>query len=362
MLKHVRNLAFYAAVAVVGMLGLAACGEPASEDSRKEQDQDVLTATLYVFGTKVDITVRGEDTATLQAAVARLQDDFQHMHKDWHAWKAGELVELNAALAAGQRKTVTPFLLPLIVQAKDLYTLSDGLFNPAIGGLIGAWGFHADEKPNGALPDLTAIRAMASERPSMDDVRIDGFDVSSANRFVQLDFGGFAKGVALDHAERVLKGMGVKNALINAGGDINTLGAGGAVPWVVGIRDPKAWGIIATLTLENGEDVYTSGNYERFREVDGVRYAHIIDPRTGMPVEHIVSATVITDGGALGDGAATALSVAGPKDWHRIARKMGIKYAVLVDDAGTVYLNPAMRARIAFDSETDLKIVESPPL
>ena len=298
----------------------------------------------------------------LKAATARLDHDFQRMHTEWHAWKPGELVDLNAAFATGQSKTVTPFLKPLIVQAKSLYELSDGLFNPAIGGLIGAWGFHADEKPQGGLPDLAAIRALAAQHASMDDVQISGDTVSSTNRFVQLDFGGFAKGVALDWAEQVFQDMGIPNALINAGGDINTLGNGGATPWRVGIRDPKDWGVIATLALEPGDDVYTSGNYERFREIDGVRYAHIIDPRDGMPVDHIVSSTVITQGGALADGAATALSVAGPGDWHRIAQKMGIKYAVLVDDEGTVYLNPAMRARITFAPDAKLKVVESPAL
>ena len=342
---------------VVAAWGLAACGQEASHGAPIEH-----TSSLFVFGTKVDITVRGEDQASLKAAVARLELEFQHMHKDWHAWKPGELVDLNAAFAAGQSKIVTPFLLPLIEQAKSLYQLSDGLFNPAIGGLIGAWGFHADEKPHGALPDLSAIRALAARHPSMNDVMIEGDVVSSSNRSVQLDFGGFAKGAALDRAEQVLKEMGIKNALINAGGNINTLGSSGAAPWKVGIRDPKSWGVIAILELNSGEDVYTSGNYERFREVDGVRYAHIIDPRDGMPVNHIVSATVIGDGGALLDGASTALTVAGPQDWRRIALKMGIKYAVLVDDQGTVYLTPQMRERIVFAPDANFKIVESPPL
>ncbi len=328
-------------------------------------DQEPLaehTANLFVFGTKVEITVRGKDAATLDAATTKLSQEFARMHKDWHAWKPGELTDLNAAFKAGQSKTVTPFLKPLIQQAQDLYILSDGLFNPAIGGLVGAWGFHADEKPKGGLPDLAAIQGLAAQKPAMTDVTIDGDTVSSTNLVVQLDFGGFAKGVALDRAEQVFKDLGVENALINAGGDINTLGDGGDRPWKVGIRHPKSWGVIATLSLKPGEDVYTSGNYERFREIDGVRYAHILDPRTGMPVEHIVSATVISHGGALADGAATALTIAGPQDWHRIARKMGIKFVVLVDDQGTVYLNPAMKARITFDPELDLKVVESLPL
>lgn len=336
-------------------LGLMACGQDAPVE-------DIYKSSLYVFGTKVEISVRGTDAATLTDATTRLESEFKRMHKDWHAWKPGELVDINQALAVGQSHSISPFVKPLIVRAKSLYELSDGLFNPAIGGLVGAWGFHADEKPQGHKPDLAAIRALTAKHPSMRDVHLEGDTISSTNPTVQFDFGGFAKGVALDRAEEVLKELGISQALINAGGDINTLGGGGAQPWQVGIRDPKAWGLIATLDLLPGENVYTSGNYERFREIDGVRYAHIIDPRTGMPVDHIVSATVIGDNGAIADGAATALSVAGPQDWHRIAKKMGIKFAVLVDDAGTVYINPAMKARIKFAPDFNFTIVESPPL
>jgi len=357
MLRSIRSArrAFAVSAAVLGVLALAACGGG--------EEEAVHDATLFVFGTKVDITVRGVDAATAQAATAKLEQEFQRMHKDWHAWKPGELTQVNAAIAAGRSTPVSPFVKPVIVEGRRLEQLSDGLFNPAIGAIIEAWGFHSDERPKGHRPDLAAIRALAATRPSMADMTFAGDVLSSSNPHVQFDFGGFAKGVALDRAEAVLKSFGVENALVNAGGDINTMGrGGGARPWQVGIRDPKAWGVIAILGLAPGEDVYTSGNYERFREIDGVRYAHIIDPRTGMPVEHIVSSTVIATSGALADAAATALSVAGPEDWHRIAKRMGVKYAVLVDDQGTVYLNPAMRARITFAPDQEFKIVESPPL
>lgn len=346
-----RRVAVLAAALV--LVAVSACGEaPPSEHN----------ATLYVFGTKVEIVIAGVDAATAQAAVAEIDKRYQRMHKDWHAWKPGELTELNAAIAAGRGMAVSPFLLPLLYDAKRFEDMSDGLFNPAIGAIIGAWGFHADERPKGQSPDLAAIRVLAAARPSMRDVMIDGDMVSCANRAVQFDFGGFAKGSALDAAEEILRSFGIENALVNAGGDINTIGAGGGGAWTIGIQDPTSRGVIATLRLEPGEDIYTSGNYERFREIDGVRYAHIIDPRTGMPVEHIVSVTVIGTNGALADAAATALSVAGVEDWHRIARRMGVKYAAVVDDQGRVFVNPEMRARLTFDPARKLTIIEGPSL
>ncbi len=82
---------------------------------------------------------------------------------------------------------------------------------------------------------------------------------------------------------------------------------------------------------------------------EGIKYAHIIDPRDGMPVKHIVSASIIHHNGALADAAATALTVAGPENWHRIAEKMGVRFAMLIDADGTVYLTPEMKARIMFE-------------
>ncbi len=322
--------------------------------------------TVYVFGTLVDFTIKGVDEDQARQAVSAVDREFRRMHKDWHAWKPGELSRLNAAFSAGKSTKVSPFLLPLIRQAKTLYIQSDGLFNAGIGSLIGAWGFHADEMPKGAIPPLEKIRALAIRKPSMENVVIEGEMVHSTNPVVHLDFGGFAKGVALDRAVDILRRNGVENAIVNAGGDMNTLGnAGGSAgdrPWKVGIRHPVNWGVIASVRLRDDENIYTSGNYQRFREHEGVRYAHIIDPRDGMPVRHIVSASVIHENGATADAAATAITVAGPAAWHRIAKKMRIKFALLVDEQGTIYVNPAMKARVEFAKDGPKKLVLSPPL
>jgi thiamine biosynthesis lipoprotein len=117
----------------------------------------------------------------------------------------------------------------------------------------------------------------------------------------------------------------------------------------VGIRHPQGEGILGAVTLHSGESVHTSGNYERYNEFEGVRYAHIIDPRTGMPVKEIASATVIHTNGATADAGATALVVAGREDWLRIARRMGITLAMLVDEQGNVYITPGMLQRVELE-------------
>lgn len=307
--------------------------------------------TRYLFGTLVAFTIRGVETEKAQAAVAAVGEDFQRMHTDWHAWKPGELSRLNQQFPDGKFHPVSPFLLPLIRQASELAAQSEDLFNPAIGQLVKLWGFHSDTLPSGPPPSREAIQALVQQQPRMRDLDIDGQQVRSRNPAVSLDFGGFAKGAALDWAMRRLREMGIRNAIINAGGDLNVIGSHGERPWKVGVRHPQGKGVLAALELRDGEAIYTSGNYERYRQHEGISFSHIIDPRNGMPVSHVASVTVIDTVGARADAAATALSVAGPQDWYRIARQMELKYVMLVDEEGRVYLNPAMAERVRFESQ-----------
>lgn len=327
-----------------------------------ESQQNANTYQVYVFGTLVDITVWGADPGQEERAVAAITQDFQRMHHEWHAWKPGPLVEINRALAAGQPVKVIPSLIPIIMQSTALSGQSEGLFDPAIGGLLNLWGFQSDGRPQGPPPDKNAIAKWVEAAPRMSDLILEGDTLRTTNLAVQLDFGAFAKGYAVDLAIERLREFGIGNAIVNAGGDLRAIGSKDGKPWRVGIRHPQGQGVLAALEISGDESVFTSGNYERYREHEGVRYNHILDPRTGMPVVGVTSVTVIHDNGAVADAAATALVVAGPAEWHRIARKMGIKYVMLVDDAGVVYMNPAMQRRVEFQDGPSGKIRLSAPL
>jgi thiamine biosynthesis lipoprotein len=309
------------------------------------QEEETHKRKLLVFGTLVEITITGTERKIADEAVAAISHDFQRMHKDWHAWKPGELFYLNAAFAAGEKRNVSDFLLLLIKQAKQFYQKSDGLFNPAAGAIFAAWGFHSDKLPTGP-PPLEKIMEIAAKSPTMDDVIIDTNVVFSRNRAVKLDFGGFAKGAALDVAINSLRKFGIKNAIINAGGDLNVIGSPETGLWNIGIRNPKTRGVIASVRLKSGEVLYTSGNYERYRAVEGIRYSHIIDPRSGMPVSQVISSSVIAKNGALADAAATALSVAGVDRWQEIANRMGVDLVMLIEADGTVHASQSMQKRI----------------
>lgn len=313
--------------------------------------------TLFVFGTLVEFILYGVDKPNGDKAIATISSGFTQRHKDWHAWRKGKLFDLNKAIANGYPLKVDAQMEKVLTQARDFERLSRGLFNPAIGRLIALWGFHQDDKPNGPPPDKEQIADLVKAHPSMEDIVINRHLAVPHNKTAQLDFGGFAKGTALDWAAGVLKSHGIKNAVINAGGDLNVLGSHGNRPWRVGIRHPKHWGVIASLNLQPGEALYTSGNYYRYKEHEGVRYSHIIDPRTGWPVDHIVSASVIHKNGALADAAATALTVAGPNHWLETARTMGLSQILLVDKNGGLYMTPKMQKRLSI-TDTEAKIIE----
>lgn len=318
-------------------------------------------AQLYVFGTLVGITVWGVSEGDANETFDVISKDLQAMHNQWHSWHKSPLTELNEAIANGQVYTVTDnSLLSILIAAKDLSLKSDGLFNPAIGQLIKLWGFQEDELKQDRLPpSKEKISQLLALAPTMNDLIIQDNKISSNNPALQLDFGAFAKGYAADILIKKMRELGIKNAIINLGGDLKVIGKKGEQGWFVGIRDPSGTGVLAAVVVNDGESVMTSGNYERFYQNKGKRYSHIIDPRNGKPATDFTSVTVIDANGALADAAATALTVAGKADWHRIAMEMGLKYVMLVDEAGTVYFTPAMAKRIQFQPEQLPKIVIS---
>ena len=123
----------------------------------------------FVFGTRVEVSVYGEDETRARAAVASVMQEFQRLHNLLHAWKPSALSELNAAFAQGKTKTITTELGNMLQDAAQLSAQSGGTFNPAIGGLVQLWGFHADEFTP-ALPDPKRVAALVTAHPQMSDI------------------------------------------------------------------------------------------------------------------------------------------------------------------------------------------------
>lgn len=321
----------------------------------------------YVFGTLVEVSVYGEEEARAKQAVASVMQEFQRLHNLLHAWQPSALSELNDAIARGESRDVEPELAAILKDAAQLSAQSDGLFNPAIGGMVQLWGFHADElKPT--LPDGKQLAALVAAHPQMSDLVFLSSSsggkwesVRSSNKAVQLDLGGYAKGYALDRAAALLKQQGIRNALINIGGNVLATGQHGERAWRVGIQHPRAPGPIATLELHDGEAIGTSGDYQHYFMLGDKRFSHLLDPRTGQPVQGVQAVTVLTHGaraGVLSDASSKPLFISGSQGWRNAARKMNISEALLIDDSGTVHLTTAMQKRLKFTDKSTISKVE----
>lgn len=337
---------------------LAACG--VSEPVRQE---------AYVFGTRIEVLVAGPATESGRAAVGEVLREFDRLHRTYHAWQDSELSALNAALAAGKPHTVAPELAGFIQTAQTLAAAGEHLFDPGIGRLIALWGFHTDDiLPH--LPSPEALAALIAQQPSIAQVRLENGRVSSSNRAVALDFGGYLKGVALDRAAAILKARGVQHALINIGGNIlalgNREGRPGGKPWRVGIQHPRPAKVgnipLASLELHDGEAIGTSGDYHRFFEVAGKRYCHLLDPRSGYPHDGTQSLTIlippVVDAGTRSDALSKPIFIAGA-GWRGMARQLGIDAVLRVGADGTAQATPAMKARLTIEVP-DLRLREEP--
>lgn len=302
-----------------------------------------------VFGTVVDVSIYGESEQRANQLGARVMEEFGRLHRKFHAWKPSELTALNDAISRGETYQADAEMVALLKAATGLAVDSDHYFNPAIGRLIRLWGFQAsDIKPQG--PDPAELRRLVDAKPRMTDLVFDGTRISSRNRTVMLDLGGYAKGYALDRAAQILRAEGVKAALINVGGNLLAIGQPGERLWTVGIQDPRGDGLIATVELKDNEAVGTSGDYQRFFMKDGKRFPHIIDPHTGQTTGEVAAVTIITSGGAdagtRSDGFSKPLFIVGPQKWQAMAERLGLKEVMLIDARKNVMMTPAMRDRL----------------
>ena len=342
-----------AALALAAFLLLASCSKAPQLYQRE----------AYVFGTRVEVSMWGESADQAKRAMAAVLAEFDRLHRMLHAWQPSELTALNEAIARGERDiAVSPELTFILRDAAAIAARSDQLFNPAIGRLVGLWGFHSDEfKP--VLPDAVALEAAVKAQPRLSDLAIGSDRVSSTNRAVQLDLGGYAKGYALDRAAALLRGQGVKNALINIGGNVMALGSKGGQPWRIGIQHPRAAVPLATLELRDGEAVGTSGDYQRYFELEGRRYCHLLDPRSGQPAQGTQAVTVLVTphagAGALSDAASKPLFIAAAGDWRGLAQRLGVTHALRIDSDGVMHVTAAFHARLTMLA-SDMKVVSQP--
>lgn len=327
----------------------------------------------YVFGTLVDISIYGETNDRGNFLANHVFQDFQNLHNRLHAWKAtvanqsSELGKLNAGLAKGRLPlNISPDLAQMLLEIRTLSEKSEDLFNPAIGQLIGIWGFQRDEFTAVTI-DAKKIRALVKANPRMADIVVNNQSAYSNNSALKLDLGGYAKGYALDVAVAYLRQQGVKDALINIGGNVIALGRHGNKPWRVGIQHPRQPIAIATLDLADGWAIGTSGDYQRYFMLNGQRYCHIIDPRTGYPAQHMQSVTVLvppqapnqSQAGVLSDVVTKPIFIAGATQSSRLAEVFGIQNFMLIDEYAHITVSKKMAQKLHWVN-TDVQFTTLP--
>jgi thiamine biosynthesis lipoprotein len=307
---------------------------------------------LVVFGSEASIEIRGVPESQADGAAASVSERLAEFGRDWHAWEEGPLTRINSALARGESAPAPASIRDLLRRSTLLSRRSGGLFDPTVGGLLELWGFHTSEFPvRTPAPTSAQIAAWRTDQPRIDDIRLDQDRISSRNAKAQLDFGAIAEGVAAEEAARLLSEHGVRHALLTLGGDVYALGSADGRPWKIGLRDPYG-GVLAGVELNDREALFSSGNYNKFREApSGARWSHVLDPRTGLPARGAAMVAVLDRDPVLADVAATVLMIAGPAGFAATLDRLGVRCALLLTEENELMLTAAMQARIALQRE-----------
>jgi thiamine biosynthesis lipoprotein len=286
-----------------------------------------VKSTQILLGTVVDIQVRDADEKKADDAITkafaeikRIDDLFTTYNEDSPVWKFNNCIDSIIA--------VDEEIYSLMILCDSLWRISDGCFDVAIESLIHAWGFDSD---NPDIPDDEKLTS-AFKHIGWSNLKMLAGNKIHREGKVGLNFGAIAKGYAVDKTIIILKNLGITSALVNAGGEIKSLGT----DWIIGVQHPREVNeIIRRITL-NGMSVATSGDYENYFEKDGVRYHHILDPKTGYPSKDLQSVTVIHKENAFADGLATAVFVMGKTKGLELIASLNDTEAMIIDDKGKI--------------------------
>lgn len=250
-----------------------------------------------------------------------------------------------------QRQTTEPVVVSraletVVRRALEIGAETDGLLDVTVGPLVNLWGFGPLGRPERA-PSAEQLAAVRDE-VGYQHLRVENHQLIKAVPGLYVDLSTIAKGYGVDRVALLLEQMEIKNYLVEIGGEMRMKGSKpGAQPWRIAIEQPISLDRAVQRVIEPGNhSVATSGDYRNYFEEDGVRYSHIIDPRTGKPIQHnLVSVTVITDTCMDADAYATALTVMGPERALEFATQKGLAVLLVTreNDAYKEYTSPAFK-------------------
>jgi thiamine biosynthesis lipoprotein len=243
------------------------------------------------MGSRCELRLYSSDEMPAWVCARRAIGDVQRLDAKYSSYRTESFVaEVNRAAMAGTAIDVDPETATLLDYAAMCFEQSEGLFDITSGVLREAWDFECP-----ALPDPQALHALLA-RVGWSKLHWRGPTLAFGVAGMALDFGGIVKEYAADRAAVICFEAGFRHGLVDLGGDIRIVGPHpDGAPWTVGIQHPRRpHEVMASIDLAYGA-IATSGDYERFIEIDGERYGHILSPRTGMPVRSLAGVSVVAD-------------------------------------------------------------------
>jgi thiamine biosynthesis lipoprotein len=291
-----------------------------------------------IMGTRIAVELWSPTEAQGEAAIDAVMAEMHRVDALMSHYKPeSQLSQINAHAGAGPVR-VDRELFDLIARSLDFSRLTDGAFDITYASVGYLYDYRHRVRPDEAEID--------SHLPAVDWRSLELDPANSTVRFrkpgMRIDLGGFAKGYAVDRSIELLQARGIEHASVSAGGDTRILGDRFGRPWIVGIRHPDdANRVILRMPLENVA-LSTSGDYERYFDENGVRYHHIIDPRTGYPASKVRSATIIGPTATQTDGLSKTAFVLGPEKALEILARIPDIDAVFVGPDGKVYYTPGL--------------------
>ena len=316
-----------------------------------ESSPEPVQGTFFAMGTMMDFTIYGESGLIDQSEslIASLESLVSVTDT------GSELYAINQTGSG----TLTGKASSLMEQALEICRRTDGALDLSIYPIVRAWGFTTGSYQ---VPDEAEIQALL---PLVDYRKIQ-YDAATGTvtlpEGMEIDLGSVAKGYAGQLAAQMLREHGVQSALLNLGGNVQTVGAKpDGSPWQIGIKDPQGEDAMMVLSVED-QAVVTSGGYERYFEQDGQTYWHIMDPSTGHPADSgLISVTIVGDEGVVCDGLSTALFVMGLEKAADLWAQSGDFEAVFVTASGEVYITEGLRDRFALTeqyADTPVSVIE----
>ncbi|MFO0753702.1 MAG: FAD:protein FMN transferase [Thermodesulfovibrionales bacterium] len=332
---------FFLIVALPGILSLLSC-TPAKEKLYKKN--------RIAMDTFITITVASSSGRDAEKAMDRAFAAIERLGGLFNYFDEGSEVSLINRNAGIRPVVVSQETLDIIEQALSVSRETDGAFDITIGPVMALWDFH-----KGVLPDAQAVK----DRLQLVGYRKVVVDKAKGTVFLrkkgmQIDLGGIAKGYAADRAVEILRKNGMRAGLVAVAGDIKAYGLKpDRSAWRIGLKAPRERSdgqeIFASLPLRE-RAVSTSGDYERFFIRSGVRYHHLLDPKTGYPASGCRSVSVIAGEGTLTDAFSTGVFVLGPERGMETLKRLGFD-GVIVDSSGAVSLTEGIKGSIELDGK-----------